>query len=202
MYVTDGEYNATLRKDDSLETLTPERAQELLAERRARGPAKKAAKRGAKKTTKKKSTAKKTAAKKTAAKKSRVAGWSPSFGRCRHATRRRSHRTATPLELFADLCYVVAVAQAALTLHHEIVEGHAGARARLLRDGVLRDLVGLAELRLVQLGLRPRRHPAPAADAAADLRLARARRRRAAHLRRRTSRSASSATSSCASAWC
>ena len=35
-----------------------------------------------------------------------------------------SHRTATPLELFADLCYVVAVAQAALTLHHEIVEGH------------------------------------------------------------------------------
>ena len=36
------------------------------------------------------------------------------------------HRSATPLELFADLCYVVAVAQAALTLHHEIVEGHAG----------------------------------------------------------------------------
>jgi low temperature requirement protein LtrA len=36
-----------------------------------------------------------------------------------------SHRTATPLELFADLCYVVAIAQAALTLHHEIVEGHA-----------------------------------------------------------------------------
>jgi low temperature requirement protein LtrA len=36
-----------------------------------------------------------------------------------------SNRTATPLELFADLCYVVAVAQAALTLHHEVVEGHA-----------------------------------------------------------------------------
>jgi DNA topoisomerase-1 len=54
MYVTDGEYNATLRKEDSVETITPERAQELLAERRARGPAKKAAKkRGAKKTTKK-----------------------------------------------------------------------------------------------------------------------------------------------------
>jgi low temperature requirement protein LtrA len=35
------------------------------------------------------------------------------------------HRTATPLELFADLCYVVAVAQAGLTLHHQIVEGHA-----------------------------------------------------------------------------
>jgi DNA topoisomerase-1 len=71
MYVTDGEYNATLRKEDSIDTLTPERAQELLAERRARGPAKKAAKRGAKKSTKKKSTAKKkTAAKKTVAKKS------------------------------------------------------------------------------------------------------------------------------------
>jgi DNA topoisomerase-1 len=52
-YVTDGEYNATLRKDDSVETLTPARAAELLAERRAKGPAKKAAKRGAKKTARK-----------------------------------------------------------------------------------------------------------------------------------------------------
>ena len=72
-YVTDGEYNATLRKDDTVEDLTLERAAELLAERRARGPAKKGAKKGAKKTTKKaaakKSTAKKTATKKTAAKK-------------------------------------------------------------------------------------------------------------------------------------
>ena len=48
-YVTDGEYNATLRKDDSVEAITLERAAELLAERRAKGPAKKAAKRGAKK---------------------------------------------------------------------------------------------------------------------------------------------------------
>lgn len=36
------------------------------------------------------------------------------------------HRAASPLELFTDLCYVVAIAQAALTLEHEIVEGHAG----------------------------------------------------------------------------
>ncbi len=36
------------------------------------------------------------------------------------------HRTASPLELFTDLCYVVAVAQAALSLHHEISEGHPG----------------------------------------------------------------------------
>jgi DNA topoisomerase I len=72
-YVTDGEYNATLRKDDSVEELTLERAAELLAERRAKGPAKKAAKRGAKKSAKK-TTAKKSATKKTtkraAAKKS------------------------------------------------------------------------------------------------------------------------------------
>jgi DNA topoisomerase-1 len=56
-YVTDGEYNATLRKDDSVEAITLERAAELLAERRAKGPAKKSAKksakRGAKKSTKK-----------------------------------------------------------------------------------------------------------------------------------------------------
>jgi len=68
-YVTDGEYNATLRQGDDESTLTIERASELLEERRAKGPAKKAAKKGAKKTTAKKTTAKKTAAKKTTAKK-------------------------------------------------------------------------------------------------------------------------------------
>ena len=67
-YVTDGEYNATLRKDDSVEEITLERAAELLAERRAKGPAKKAAKKGAKKTAAKKTAAKKTT-KKAAAKK-------------------------------------------------------------------------------------------------------------------------------------
>ena len=68
-YVTDGEYNATLRKDDTVESITLERAAELLAERRERGPAKKAAKKGAKKAPAKKTAAKKTPAKKTAAKK-------------------------------------------------------------------------------------------------------------------------------------
>jgi DNA topoisomerase-1 len=69
-YVTDGETNATLRRDDDVETITAERAYELLAEKRAKGPAKKTAKKSAaKKTTAKKATAKKTAAKKTAAKK-------------------------------------------------------------------------------------------------------------------------------------
>ena len=66
-YVTDGEYNATLRKDDTVESINLERAAELLAERRERGPAKKAAKKGAKKAPAKRAT-KKTA--KKAAKKS------------------------------------------------------------------------------------------------------------------------------------
>ncbi|NLU67892.1 type I DNA topoisomerase [Streptomyces sp. HNM0574] len=74
-YVTDGETNATLRRDDDVESITPERGFELLAEKRAKGPAKKTAKKTAakkapaKKTAAKKTTAKKTAAKKTATKK-------------------------------------------------------------------------------------------------------------------------------------
>ncbi len=49
-YVTDGETNASLRKGDDVLTITDERAAELLADRRARGPVKKrAAKKGARK---------------------------------------------------------------------------------------------------------------------------------------------------------
>lgn len=66
-YVTDGETNATLRSDDSVEEITPERGYELLAEKRAKGPAKK--KTTAKKAAAKKAPAKKAAAKKTTAKK-------------------------------------------------------------------------------------------------------------------------------------
>jgi hypothetical protein len=40
-YVTDGETNASLRRGDSVEEISDERAAELLAERRAKGPAKK-----------------------------------------------------------------------------------------------------------------------------------------------------------------
>jgi DNA topoisomerase I len=87
-YVTDGETNATLRRDDDVETITPERGYELLAEKRAKAPVKKTAakkapaksaakkapaKAGAAKTTAaaaaKKAPAKKTAVKKTTAKK-------------------------------------------------------------------------------------------------------------------------------------
>jgi len=70
-YVTDGEVNATLRRGDEIETLTPERAAELLAEKRAKGPAPK--KRAAKKATAtsggRSATAKKTPATRAPAKK-------------------------------------------------------------------------------------------------------------------------------------
>ncbi len=80
IYVTDGTTNASLRKGDDLETLTVERAQELLADRRAAGPSKKKAtkkvaakkapakKAPAKKATKRATPAKKAPAKKTALK--------------------------------------------------------------------------------------------------------------------------------------
>ena len=74
-YVTDGETNATLRRDDVVEEITPERGYELLAEKRAKGPAKKVAKKApAKKApAKKAATGTSTAAKKTAAKKTTTA---------------------------------------------------------------------------------------------------------------------------------
>jgi DNA topoisomerase-1 len=76
-YVTDGTTNASLRVADSVEGITPERAAELLAERRAKeeaglvGKGRKAAakKAPAKKAAAKKAPAKKVAAKKVAAKK-------------------------------------------------------------------------------------------------------------------------------------
>jgi DNA topoisomerase I len=72
-YVTDGTSNATLRKDDAIESITLERAAELLADKRAAAPrtAKKAAKKApAKRSTAKKTTEKATPARKTAVKKS------------------------------------------------------------------------------------------------------------------------------------
>jgi DNA topoisomerase-1 len=70
-YVTDGEFNASLRRGQTPEALTMEEASEMLAEKRAKGPAPR------KKAAAKKAPAKKaagaaegaTAAKKTAAKK-------------------------------------------------------------------------------------------------------------------------------------
>jgi DNA topoisomerase I len=70
-YVTDGETNASLRRGDSVDELTVERAAELLADRRARGPAAKRAPRKAtpRKATPRKATPRKTTAQKAASRK-------------------------------------------------------------------------------------------------------------------------------------
>ena len=67
-YVTDGETNVTVPRGTTVESLTKDRAFELLAEKRAKGPAPK--KSTARKSPAKKSPARKPAAKKPAAKKS------------------------------------------------------------------------------------------------------------------------------------
>ena len=64
-YFTDGVTNVTLRRGDDPATVTPERAYELLAEKRAKGPVKKRTTR--KKTTKATKAAKASAKKTTAA---------------------------------------------------------------------------------------------------------------------------------------
>mgnify|MGYP000340818528 CR=1 FL=1 len=69
-YVTDGEINASLRVGDSVETITIERAAELLQMRRDKGPVKKKPKAKAKTKAKTKT---KTAGKKPAAKKKAAA---------------------------------------------------------------------------------------------------------------------------------
>ncbi|MDO5061136.1 MAG: type I DNA topoisomerase [Actinomycetaceae bacterium] len=76
-YITDGVTNITVPRSETVEGITAERAYELLAEKRAKGPVKRktatkkttAKKTPAKKTTAKKTTATKTTAKKTATKK-------------------------------------------------------------------------------------------------------------------------------------
>ncbi len=75
-YFTDGQTNVTLRRDDDPATVTPERAYELLAEKRAKGPTKK---RATRKTTAKKAAAKKTT-RRTAAKASTSASTAESGG--------------------------------------------------------------------------------------------------------------------------
>jgi DNA topoisomerase-1 len=69
-YMTDGEYNVSVPRGDSVEELTLVRAAELLAEKRAMGPPKKKAakKAGAKKAAPKKAGAKKAAPRKAGAK--------------------------------------------------------------------------------------------------------------------------------------
>ncbi|SNT57407.1 DNA topoisomerase-1 [Asanoa hainanensis] len=72
-YVTDGEVNASLRRGMTPESLSIEQASEMLAEKRAKGPAPRKKAAAKKATTTKATTAKKTAAKKTTAKKATAA---------------------------------------------------------------------------------------------------------------------------------
>jgi DNA topoisomerase I len=100
-YVTDGETNATLRSGDSVETITPERGFELLAEKRAKGPAKKTAKKApAKKaTTAKTAAAKKAApAKKTAVKKTATTGKTAAAKKAATAKTAAAKKTAASSE--------------------------------------------------------------------------------------------------------
>ncbi|MET8081061.1 low temperature requirement protein A [Streptomyces sp. NPDC005303] len=55
--------------------------------------------------------------------------FSPTRSPLRRITARgrdEAHRVASPLELFFDLCFVVAIAQAGVALVHAVAEGHAG----------------------------------------------------------------------------
>ena len=107
-YVTDGETNASLRKGDTIDEVTTERAAELLRDRRERGPVKKkkggrtakkaapkkaASKKAAKKTTKK--TAKK-AGKKTAKKTAKKAAKATAKGDDDTASSAKSEASDAP----------------------------------------------------------------------------------------------------------
>jgi DNA topoisomerase I len=83
-YVTDGETNATLRKGDDVATLTPERAAQLLADRRDAGPAPRARRTTGAKTA---TTAKKVA---TTAKKATGAAAKPAAAKKTTRTRKSS----------------------------------------------------------------------------------------------------------------
>ncbi len=94
-YVTDGETNASLRKEDDPNTITEERAQELLQLRRERGPSKKKPK----KKTAKKASVKKAAVKKTPAKadtKKKVAPKKPAKKAKKKAATKKTAKKAAP----------------------------------------------------------------------------------------------------------
>jgi DNA topoisomerase I len=90
-YVTDGETNASLRKGDEVESITPQRGAELLADRRAAGPAtprRKTATRSGTSTAKKASTSGSTTAKKAASPAKKTAsGTAGSAGKSRSRPR-------------------------------------------------------------------------------------------------------------------
>jgi len=91
-YVTDGTTNASLRKGDVVESITIERASELLAERRAAGPS-----------TRKKAGAKKAGAKKAGATKKAV-GTKKSAGAAKKAAKKATgaKKSAAPKKAAAE----------------------------------------------------------------------------------------------------
>jgi hypothetical protein len=97
--------------------------------------------------------------------------------------RAKAHRVSTPLELFFDLSFVVAVAAAAAAMHHELAAGHVVDRVVTYMMVLLRHLVGVDELHVVRIGLRLRRRPVSAADVRPDGRSPHHRRGRNAGIR-------------------
>ena len=90
-YVTDGETNASLRQGDAVESITPQRAAELLAERRTAAPS----------APRRRAPAKKPAAKKPAAEEGGPEEAQPGLARVRPGTGRPSK--AAPAGHFASL---------------------------------------------------------------------------------------------------
>ena len=103
-YVTDGTTNASLRKGDVVESITMERACELLAERRAAGPSTRkkagAKKAGAKKAGVAKKTTKKTAGAKKSAGAAKKAAKKATGAKKSAAPRKAAAERAVPLEPF------------------------------------------------------------------------------------------------------
>jgi DNA topoisomerase-1 len=104
-YVTDGTTNASLRKGDDVESITMERAAELLAERRAAGPStrkKAGAKRAGatKKAAKKSTTAKKAGGAKKAAGTRKAAAKKATGAKKAGATKKVAAERAEPLDPF------------------------------------------------------------------------------------------------------
>ena len=99
------------------------------------------------------------------------------------ATRTRTDRAATPLELLFDLTFVIAFGTAANELAHFLAEDHVGAGIGRLPVRDVRGVLGLDQLLVVRLGVRHRRLDLPADHDGADGRRADPRARPAGHVR-------------------